>query len=113
MTDRPRCGRPPTFSPLQRAEIKALACQLPAETGVPLSCWSCPELAREAVTRGLAAAISASTVRRILAEDALKPWQAFPPCEAGTDRHWRGAPGIGSTRPDQRAPASRDRRQRR
>ncbi|MFI7133654.1 IS630 family transposase [Nonomuraea sp. NPDC050153] len=75
MTDRPRSGRPPTFSPLQRTEIKALACQLPAETGAPLSRWSCPELAREAVTRGLAAAISASTVRRILAEDTLRPWQ--------------------------------------
>ena len=26
----------------QLAEVKALACQLPAETGVPLSRWSCP-----------------------------------------------------------------------
>jgi hypothetical protein len=51
------------------------ACQLPAETGAPLSRWSCPELAREAVTRGIAAFVSASTVRRWLAEDALKPWQ--------------------------------------
>ncbi|WP_219495557.1 IS630 family transposase [Nonomuraea coxensis] len=75
LTDRPRSGRPPAFSPLQRAEIKALACQLPAETGAPLSRWSCPELAREAVTRSLAAAISASTVRRILAEDTLRPWR--------------------------------------
>ncbi|MEV2270869.1 IS630 family transposase [Nonomuraea africana] len=75
LTDRPRSGRPPTFSTLQRAEVKALACQLPAETGAPLSRWSCPELACEAVTRGLAAKISASTVRRILAEDTLKPWQ--------------------------------------
>jgi transposase len=75
LTDRPRSGRPPRFTPVQRAEVKALACQLPAETGAPLSRWSCPELAREAVTRGLATAISASTVRRILAEDTLKPWQ--------------------------------------
>ncbi|RSN03754.1 IS630 family transposase [Nonomuraea sp. WAC 01424] len=75
LTDRPRSGRPPTFSPLQRAEIKGLACQLPAETGAPLSRWSCPELAREAARRGLTAMISASTVRRILTEDALKPWQ--------------------------------------
>ncbi|MEU4235498.1 helix-turn-helix domain-containing protein [Nonomuraea sp. NPDC026600] len=75
LTDRPRSGRPPTFSPLQRAEIKALACRPPAETGVPLSRWSCPDLAREAVTREMAPAISASTVRRILAEDTLKPWQ--------------------------------------
>nr|WP_263399620.1 hypothetical protein [Saccharopolyspora pogona] len=57
------------------AEVKALACQLPAETGVPLSLWSCPELAREAVTRGIVESVSASTVARWLAADALKPWQ--------------------------------------
>jgi hypothetical protein len=60
---------------LQIAEVKALACQLPAETGVPLSRWSCPELADQVVARGIAPAISASTVRRILAADTLKPWQ--------------------------------------
>jgi hypothetical protein len=75
LADRPRPGRPPAFTPLQRAEIKALACQLPAETGAPLSRWSCPDLAGEVVARGIAPAISASTIRRILATDALKPWQ--------------------------------------
>lgn len=63
------------FTALQTAQVKALACQLPAETGMPLARWSCPELAREAIERGLAAFVSASTVRRWLAEDALKPWQ--------------------------------------
>ena len=75
LADRKRAGRPPRFTPVQVAEVKALACQLPAEAGVPLSVWSCPELAREAVTRGITAAVSASTVGRWLAEDALKPWQ--------------------------------------
>jgi transposase len=75
LTDRQRSGRPPRITSLQRAQITALACQLPAETGVPLSRWSSGELARETVARGLAAAISASTVRRILAQNALKPWQ--------------------------------------
>ncbi|MFF3672332.1 IS630 family transposase [Microtetraspora malaysiensis] len=75
LADRPRSGRPPKFTPVQIAEIKALACQLPAETGVPLSRWSCPDLAAETVARGIAPAISASTVRRILATDAIKPWQ--------------------------------------
>ncbi|WP_206061740.1 helix-turn-helix domain-containing protein [Nonomuraea basaltis] len=75
LDDLSRSGRPPTFTPLHIAEIKALACQLPAETGVPLSRWSGPDLAREVVGRGLATAVSASTVRRILAADALKPWQ--------------------------------------
>jgi transposase len=75
LADRPRAGRPSRFTPLQVAEVKALACQLPAEQGVPLSRWSCPELAREAITPGITTAISASTVARWLAEDAIKPWQ--------------------------------------
>jgi len=75
LADRPRSGRPARFTPVQVAEIKALACQLPAEHGVPLSVWSCPELAREAVVAGIVDAVSVSTVRRWLAEDAIKPWQ--------------------------------------
>lgn len=75
LADRPRSGRPPTFTPVQAAEVKALACQLPAEQQVPLSVWSAPELAREAITAGIVDEVSASTVRRWLAEDAIKPWQ--------------------------------------
>ena len=75
LTDRPRSGRPPVFTPVQVAEVKAMACQLPAETGLPLSRFSGPDLADEIVARGIAWAISPSTVRRILAADALKPWQ--------------------------------------
>jgi hypothetical protein len=60
---------------VQVAELKALACQLPAETSTPLSRWSCPDLAREAVSRGIAGTLSASTVRRWLDQDAIKPWQ--------------------------------------
>jgi hypothetical protein len=55
--------------------VIALACALPAETGVPLSRWSASELAREAVTRGLAEQISGVTVWRWLSADAIKPWQ--------------------------------------
>jgi transposase len=75
LADRKRSGRPPRFTPLQVAEVTALACQLPTETETPLSRWSCPELAREAVTRGVAEALSASTVRRWLSVAAIKPWQ--------------------------------------
>jgi hypothetical protein len=55
--------------------VIALACALPAETGVPLSRWSASELAREAVTRGLVEQISGVTVWRWLSADAIKPWQ--------------------------------------
>ncbi|MDH6130435.1 IS630 family transposase [Kitasatospora sp. GP82] len=75
LADRDRSGRPPSFTALQVAEAKALACRLPAETGVPLARWSCPELATELSVRGITGPASASTVRRWLRDDALKPWQ--------------------------------------
>jgi transposase len=75
LQDHKRSGRPPSFTAVQIAEVKSLACQLPAESGTPLSRWSCPELAREAVERGMVETVSASTVRRWLKADALKPWQ--------------------------------------
>jgi transposase len=75
LADRPRSGRPPGFTPVQVAEVKALACQLPADAEVPLSRWSSIELARHAIDTGIVQAISASTVRRWLTSDAIKPWQ--------------------------------------
>lgn len=75
LMDRPRSGRPSRFSAVQVAQVKALACQLPADVEAPLARWSCPELAREAVAQDVVEAISASTVRRWLTADAIKPWQ--------------------------------------
>jgi transposase len=75
LEDLPRTGRPRRISELERAEVCALACQLPAVAGVPLARWSCPELAAELASRGLVSAVSPSSVRRILAEHPVKPWQ--------------------------------------
>jgi len=75
LVDRKRSGRPPRFTPVQRAQVTALACELPATSGVPLSRWSSAELADEAVTAGVVESICACTVRRWLRGDALKPWQ--------------------------------------
>jgi hypothetical protein len=58
-----------------RAEVIRLACERPADSDVPLARWSSSELAREAVTRGIAEHISGVTVWRWLSEDAIKPWQ--------------------------------------
>jgi hypothetical protein len=52
-----------------------MACEPPAARQVPLSRWSSAELAAQAVTEGLTVSVSASTVRRWLADDAIKPWQ--------------------------------------
>jgi transposase len=75
LADRSRTGRPRQFSAVQVAEVKALACELPATSEAPLAKWSCPDLAAEAVRRGVVESVSASTVRRWLAADAIKPWQ--------------------------------------
>jgi transposase len=71
--DAQRSGRPPRFTPVQVARVKAVACTPPGECGLALARWSCPELARHAAADGID--VSAATVRRWLAEDALKPWQ--------------------------------------
>jgi transposase len=104
LADRARSGRPPRFTAVQVAQVKALACQLPARAGAPLSRWSCPELVREVVIQGVAEAMSALTVWRWLAREAMKPWQyrswLFPrdpdfaaKAERGLDlyeRRWNG-----------------------
>ena len=74
LKDASRSGRPPVFTAADRAEVIALACALPAESGVPLSKWSGPDLARELAARRQLT-VSASTIGRWLARDALKPWQ--------------------------------------
>ena len=55
--------------------VKALACELPATRGVPLSRWSTRELRREVIQQGLVAEISGATIWRWLSEDALRPWR--------------------------------------
>src|SRR6266704_6193659 len=62
------------FPPEQIAEVKAIACSLPREHGLPLSRFSRAELHRLVIQRGVCAA-SAATIARWLREDALKPWQ--------------------------------------
>ncbi len=67
-------GRP-VFPPDVIVRVKALACELPSESGVPLSRWSTGEIAQEAIQRGIVADVSGSTIWRWLGEDAIKPWQ--------------------------------------
>ncbi len=56
-------------------QIKALACELPCDSGLPLSRFSSYDIATEAINRGIVAQISNTTVWRWLNEDAIKPWQ--------------------------------------
>jgi hypothetical protein len=75
LKDRPRSGRPRRFGSAVVAEVKAMACEPPERRGAPLSRWSSAELAVQAVTEGLVRSVAASTVRRWLAEDSIKPWR--------------------------------------
>jgi transposase len=76
LADLPRSGRPRAISQLARAAVVALACQLPAATGVPLARWTGPELAAELAAQGLASEpVSVSSLLRILAENPVRPWQ--------------------------------------
>jgi hypothetical protein len=72
-TDHGRAARG-VFPPEGVAQVKAIACELPKEHGLPLSRFSRTELHRLVVERGVTEA-SASTIARWLREDALKPWQ--------------------------------------
>ena len=71
----PAADAPLLFPPVLAAAVKAIACELPVRQDIPLSRFTIPELAREAVARGLTDSLSTSTVQRWLAEDVLRPWQ--------------------------------------
>lgn len=87
-------------------QVKALACELPATLGVPLSRFSVADVAQQARQFGLVATISDSTVWRWLNADAIRPWQhrcwIFPrdpqfALKAGRildlyERRWQGQP---------------------
>lgn len=66
LSDAPRSGAPAKFSPEQITHIIALACEPPAASGLPISHWTPPELAREAVKRGIVEDISPRQVDRFL-----------------------------------------------
>jgi transposase len=75
LADRKRSGRPRAFPPVVVAYAKAVACELPATRGVPLSRWSLAELREELLASGLVSEISTTTLWRWLADDPIKPWQ--------------------------------------
>jgi hypothetical protein len=55
--------------------VKAIACELPSQIGLPLSRLHIPDIQAEVVSRGLVASISGTTIWKWLAEDAIRPWR--------------------------------------
>ena len=66
LADRPRSGAPAKFTAEQLTDIVALACELPKDSGLPISHWTPKELAREAVKRELVESISPRHLDRFL-----------------------------------------------
>jgi hypothetical protein len=94
------------FPPELVVEVKAIACELPARLGLPLSRFQVPDIRGEVLARGMVASISGTTIWRWLSADALRPWAhrswIFPrdpefKSKAGRildlyERQWEGKP---------------------
>ncbi len=95
---RGRAGRV-VFTPQEVAEVKVIACELPASHDLPLSRFSRAELHRLVIERGVTEA-SASTIWRWLHEDAIKPLaDAFVDLSARPALRREGRAGAGSLCP--------------
>jgi hypothetical protein len=71
----PARAAPELFPPEVVVQVKAIACELPATLGVPLSRLSTADVRREVQRQGVVATVSDTTVWRWLHEDAIRPWQ--------------------------------------
>jgi transposase len=74
LSDRPRSGRPPRLDAKQMVQIKAIACEQPAQRGLPLSRFSLGDIVLWIKQAGIVTDISTSSVWRFLHHDALRPW---------------------------------------
>jgi transposase len=75
LRDAPRVGTQPTFPPLQRTQIVALACSSPRQYGKVWPRWSGEKLAQVAVEQGIVGTLAPGTIRRWLRADKIKPWR--------------------------------------
>jgi transposase len=73
LSDAPRSGSPVKFTAEQMAQIVALACEKPENSGIPINYWDSKTLAKEAVRRGIVRDISSRTVGRLLYDSCIKP----------------------------------------
>jgi hypothetical protein len=65
---------PRSFPPEQVAHVKAIACELPAKQGRPLSRFSLSEIVAAVLADDTISRIGRTTVWRILHKDGLRPW---------------------------------------
>jgi DDE superfamily endonuclease/Homeodomain-like domain len=82
-----RAGTRRTFTPLQRAQIIALACSTPRAHGKPWPRWSGEKLAQVAIEQQIVASIAPGTIRAWLRADKIKPWR-YHTWQRSTDPHF-------------------------
>jgi putative transposase len=70
LQDAPRPGAVPKFTVEQRAQMAALACEAPGQTGRPISQWTGREIADELKVRGIVTQISPRHAARLLKKGA-------------------------------------------
>jgi putative transposase len=70
LQDAPRPGVLPKFTPEQRCQMAALACEAPAKAGRPISQWTGREIADEMKARGIVEQISPRHAARLLKKGA-------------------------------------------
>ena len=85
--DTARPGHQRTFTPLERAQITALACSTPRAYGKPWRRWSGEKLAQVAVEQQIVTRISPGTIRTWLRQDKIKPWR-YHSWQRSTDPHF-------------------------
>lgn len=73
LSDSKRSGKPTKIIPEQLCKLVALACDSPEVYGRPISHWTQPELADEAIKQHIFSSISARHIGRLLAQLALRP----------------------------------------
>jgi transposase len=71
LADAPRQGRPPTYSPEERAEVVAAALHRPQELNLPFGCWSLDRLTAY-LHEHKQIAIKRSRVGELLLEEGLR-----------------------------------------
>lgn len=83
LSDKPRPGKEPVFTPQQIMLINELACKNPKDFGHELSHWNLNALAKEAVQQGIVESISPASVQRFLKFAGIEPWK---------NRYWLNSP---------------------
>lgn len=81
LADKPRAGRPPTYSPEQVGEMIATALTHPQDLGQPFGCWTFQRLARY-LNEAKGIGVKASRLHEILSREGLR-WR--------TQETWFGA----------------------